>query len=310
MFAALSRSAPRIVARAAVQPVGEAPARSMATLKEVQNRIKTVKNIGQITLSMKTVASTKQKKAQDRFEIAQKWFHTVNDPVYTKDATETELTPAGPGERHRIIAITADRGLCGSINNGIIRLAKRVASESKGDLNMAPVGLKAKGGLSREFAGQTSISVCSLGGKKGVMISDVVPFVDKLLEDDFDQLTLLSNEFESLISFNTKSTDLLSPNKLAELDLNAYEIESDDKAGTLQNLYEYHLGAFLFTSIIENEAAEMAARMTSMDNASKNSQDMIKKLTVLYNRRRQAVITTELAELISGAAAVENASDD
>mmetsp|Transcript_12949 Transcript_12949/g.33048 ORF Transcript_12949/g.33048 Transcript_12949/m.33048 type:complete len:90 (-) Transcript_12949:800-1069(-) len=88
----------------------------MATLKEVQNRIKTVKNIGQITLSMKTVASTKQKKAQDRFEIAQKWFHTVNDPVYTKDATETELTPAGPGERHRIIAITADRGLCGSIN--------------------------------------------------------------------------------------------------------------------------------------------------------------------------------------------------
>mmetsp|Transcript_12947 Transcript_12947/g.33040 ORF Transcript_12947/g.33040 Transcript_12947/m.33040 type:complete len:176 (-) Transcript_12947:46-573(-) len=175
---------------------------------------------------------------------------------------------------------------------------------------MAPVGLKAKGGLSREFAGQTSISVCSLGGKKGVMISDVVPFVDKLLEDDFDQLTLLSNEFESLISFNTKSTDLLSPNKLAELDLNAYEIESDDKAGTLQNLYEYHLGAFLFTSIIENEAAEMAARMTSMDNASKNSQDMIKKLTVLYNRRRQAVITTELAELISGAAAVENASDD
>mmetsp|Transcript_16834 Transcript_16834/g.25147 ORF Transcript_16834/g.25147 Transcript_16834/m.25147 type:complete len:268 (-) Transcript_16834:43-846(-) len=262
---------------------------------------------------MKLVATSKLKAAEQRMEEQARPFlrsvaclpeiqsliQPVSGKVWKAPEDETKA------KHHKVIVLTSDRGLCGSVNSNVLRLARRVLKEDDAtSLSLTAIGGKGKAGLQREFAKVIDYAASELGDKKGVRFTDVVPIAEKVAISDADKVTLVCNTYESLLSFSTDVISVATPTDLAALDLEKYEFESDDKAVTMSNFYDWYVGAILYARVIENSATEMSARMTSMDNATRNAGDMINALEIQYNRRRQAAITTELTEIISGAEAL------
>jgi F-type H+-transporting ATPase subunit gamma len=257
---------------------------------------------------MKLVATSKLKAAQNRMEVARPFAIAVDCLPETAVALKAKAADTSTKlGTHMLVAITTDRGLCGSINSSVLRLIRRADKDRVQGEKFAftLIGSKGRAGLQREFGDRICYSASDMGDKKGVRFGDVAPLVETIFAQDFSHLTLISNLFVSIMQFDTDMMPVLTTDEFAALELDGYEFESDDKQATMQNYFEWYLGGKIYSRIIESSAAEMAARMTSMDNATRNAGDMIKKLSVEYNRGRQASITSELSEIVAGAAAVE-----
>ncbi len=292
----------------------------MANLKDLKNRIRSVKSTQKITSAMKMVAAAKLRRAQDNAEAARPYAARMGAMIQNlgqKAAPETApalLVGTGDDKRVLLVVVSADRGLCGGFNGGIIRTARREveALESAGkSVEVMMVGRKASDALKREL-GEKIID--SREGVQGTAVAfaeiDSIAEVirARLKEGALDRCVILYNRFISAITQEVTLSTLIP----VELPENAetetpsvapYEYEPSEHA-VLEDLLPRNLSTQIYTAILESSASELAARMTAMDNATRNAGDLIDRLTMQYNRTRQAAITTELIEIISGAEAL------
>jgi F-type H+-transporting ATPase subunit gamma len=295
----------------------------MATLKALRDRRKTVQSTQKITLAMKMVAGAKLRRAQENVEAGRPYAHAMGqilrDLAANAQALETPqplLTGKGQDMTHLILVATSDRGLCGPFNSSIVRQARKLIEElqSQGKtVQICTIGRKGRDMLSREY-GELIIESFTELGMPRLQYSDAERIGDSILrmfEDGlFDVCTLIYNHFKSaLVQEITTQQIIPVPIENAQ--------QTQDKS--LRTIYDYEpaeekiLGQLLpqnvtvqiYNALLENAASEQGSRMTAMDNASRNADDMIRQLTLTYNRSRQAQITRELNEIISGAEALQ-----
>ena len=294
----------------------------MANLKDLKNRIKSVKSTQKITSAMKMVAAAKLRRAQENAEKARPYSSRMSAMIASlaakADASSAPQLLVGNGkdDNHLLVVVSADRGLCGGFNGGIIRSTRRQVLDLQAQgktVRLLMVGRKATDALKREFS---DIFVETLENIQGtaVQFSDadmISQRIQAMLESgEIDTCSIVFNKFVSAIAQDVTFTSLVP----AEIDdaeeteetTNAIapnEYEPDENA-VLSDLLPRALTTQIYASILESSASELAARMTAMDNATRNAGDLIDRLTMEYNRSRQAAITTELIEIISGAEAL------
>jgi F-type H+-transporting ATPase subunit gamma len=277
-------------------------AHSAGNLKEVRSRIKSVKSIEKITKTMKMIASSRLKAAQTKME--------KNRPFYEGATKYLDPIPVDTTKKSLLIPVTADRGLCGAINSSIAKLTRTTiqtrSKEPDSEIRLINFGGKAHSLFARDQSNRVSFSVLELS-KRPFFFDGIVPITEKIVQDEsFDSASILYNKFVSVIAYSQDVKNIPSPAQLlSRPELNEYEFEDDQKLFQVQDLFEFTLGTTLFHAYCENAASELGARMSAMDSASRNAGDMLKALNIAYNRKRQAAITTELTEIISGAAAVQ-----
>jgi F-type H+-transporting ATPase subunit gamma len=291
----------------------------MPSLKALRNRIASVKATQKITKAMQMVAASKLRRAQAAAEAARPFATRMGAVLSNLGVSFTGradapklLAGTGSDARHLLVVCTAERGLCGAFNTSIARLARdhayRLQKEGK-DVKFFCVGRKGFEQLRRLFAKQI-IEVVELRGVKQVQYANASEVAQKVLalfnEGKFDVATLFYSEFKSVVT-QIPTARRLIPAEIggaAPLPANAmYEAEPDE-ATILADLLPRNVAVQIFRALLENAASEMGAKMSAMDNATRNAGDMIDRLTMFYNRSRQAQITKELIEIISGAEAV------
>lgn len=271
--------------------------RSMANLKELKIRMASVDSIKKITASMKLVAAARMKAAEDRMHRVRP-FATSTEIFSDAVADKSE-----ENKKHLLVLLTSDRGLCGSINSSLVRASREILRRKPGT-EIIVLGEKGKAGLLREYGSQFVLTATELG-KRQLNFTDVVPIAEFITKHEFDTATMVSNKFISVLAFET----LINPFHPAPFwkeraDLSEFEFENE-RPDVMQSYFEYAAAAQIYSALTENTAAELSARMTSMDNATKNAGEMLQTLTLSYNRRRQAGITTELSEIIAGTEAIQ-----
>jgi F-type H+-transporting ATPase subunit gamma len=284
--------------------------RNMATLKEVKARIRSVKSIQKITKSMKLVATTRLKKAEEAFDKNKPSLLRLDEFLLDMKSDAGAEEAAQSKGNHLVVCLTTERGLCGSVNSSVSKAVKRIVEAYKrgketGNVRYILLGNKAIQALTRDCGDNADWSAKQLGGRAGPTFSDVLPVAERLSAEEFDRCTFVRNKFVNLLTFNTLEVPMLSRSTIQNLQANSFEFDSGIKEDTVKNFHEWYTAVSLFSFLSETHCIEIGQRMTSMDNATKNAGDLIKKLTMQYNRRRQANITTEITEIVSGAAAVE-----
>ena len=291
----------------------------MPSLKDLRLRITSVKSTRKITSAMKMVAASKLRRAQTAAESARPYAERLERMLGTLAASlagnagaPRMLAGTGSDEVHLIVMVTADRGLCGGFNSTIARDVRRLATEllSKGKVvKILPVGRKGRESIKRDYS-KNLIEGFEQLGRKGITYPEVVTVADKVLAlfeaGEFDVCTVVYNRFQSAISQEVTRQQLIPfpvPEATESGEKAAFEYEPAEEE-ILTTLLPRNLTVQLFRSMLESQASEHGARMTAMDNATRNAGDMLNRLTTLYNRSRQAQITKELIEIISGAEAV------
>ena len=290
----------------------------MASLKFLRNRIVSVKSTQKITKAMKMVAAAKLRKAQQNAENARPYSEKLNSIILNLKNSVTDMDSAPKllvgnqkNETHLCVVLSSDRGLCGGFNTNICRKAKvffeKVLEEGK-NLKIIVVGSKANDQLKRKY-NQYIIDRVSLKDEKVVSFAKAQEITDKILNlftrNEFDVCTLFYNKFKSVIAQIPQSQQLIpvsieeKPNQQNTAN-SQYDYEPDENE-ILENLLPKNIATQIYAAFLENQASEQGSRMTAMDNATRNAGDLISKLTINYNRTRQAVITKELIEIISGA---------
>ena len=302
----------------------------MANLKELKNRITSVTSTQKITKAMQMVAAAKLRRAQEAAENSRPYAQRMERMIASVAANLPSLDTAPPlvvgtgkDDVHLLLVVTAERGLCGAFNTNIIRAVQketRALRDAGKTVKLFCVGRKGQEGLRRDF-GDLIVEYVTLRDVKQLSFSDIRPIAEKLsqmfADGEFDVCTLYFNAFKSVISQVVTDQQLI-PVKLPEAEAESAENaggDADDLGGAI---YEYepeendllgvlvprNISVQIYRSLLESGAAEQAARMTSMDNATRNAGDMIDSLTLTYNRTRQAIITKELIEIVSGAEAL------
>lgn len=287
--------------RLAAQPV-----RGMATAQALRQRIAAVKNIAKITSAMKMVAVCKLRVAQENLEKARAFQRPVAEiAMEPKDAADRK-------PKSRLwVGISSDRGLCGAINSSISRGVRDsiYAAQGEGceDYKVVLIGEKCKQGLERLFKEHFKTTLSETAKFKPCSFKQAGLLTDFWLQEEFDVSSVYWQNFKSMISYVTTETKFWGYNGIKDeiqADFADYEMEGD--ADILQNFHEFRCSVRLFHFFAENETSTLSARMSAMDNSSSNADDVINTLTLVLNRNRQAKITTELSEIISGAAAVDD----
>ena len=290
----------------------------MASLKFLRNRISSVKSTQKITKAMKMVAAAKLRKAQQNAENARPYSEKLNsiilnlkNSVNDIDSAPKLLVGNQKEETHLCVVLSSDRGLCGGFNTNICRKAKiffeKVIEQNK-KLKIIVVGSKANDQLRRKYS-QYIIDKISLKDEKVISFAKAQEITDKILNlftrNEFDTCTLFFNKFKSVILQIPQAQQLIPVSINEKLDQenknnSQYEYEPEENE-ILENLLPKNIATQIYTAFLENQASEQGSRMTAMDNATRNAGELIGKLTINYNRTRQAVITKELIEIISGA---------
>ena len=290
----------------------------MASLKELKNRIKSVKATQKITKAMQMVAAAKLRRAQEAAVAARPYARRLGVVVANLAAAmdgrdDAPLLVAGTGrdDVHLLVVCTAERGLCGGFNSSIVRLAREHAAAliaAGKTVKILTVGKKGADALKREH-GNRIIDRVELRGVKAVSFDIAVDLGKRVVElyeaGEFDVCTLFYSEFKSVISQIPTARQII-PAVVEEGQGGAsalYDYEPGEEA-ILTDLLPRSVATQVFAALLENAASEQGARMTAMDNATRNAGDMIDRLTTVYNRSRQAAITKELIEIISGAEAL------
>ncbi len=296
----------------------------MPSLKDLKNRIVSVKSTKKITSAMKMVAASKLRRAQENAEAGRPYAERMARMVASLCAnltvsSETPKLIAGTGSDKVVllVVVTSDRGLCGGFNGTIVREARRTIRLLEGEgkqVKLLCVGRKGRDLLRRDHAAKIVASFEDIGRRR-VAFSDATRVTTKINEmfdtGEFDICRVLFNRFKSAISQIVTLKQLVPlslesstvANQNATESTSVYEYEPDEEA-ILAELLPRNLAVQVYGALLESAAGEQGARMTAMDNATRNAGDMINKLTLNYNRSRQAYITKELIEIISGAEAV------
>ncbi|MFO1070360.1 MAG: F0F1 ATP synthase subunit gamma [Geminicoccaceae bacterium] len=295
----------------------------MPSLKDMRVRINSVKQTRKITSAMKLVAASKLKRAQEQAEASRPFAERMSVMLANLAAGVRQMPSAPPllagtgaGERHLLVVATADRGLCGGFNSSIVRGARRRLLELKSQgkqVSIICVGRKGRDALRREFRDQIVEYIDGVAGKKRIEYADAAAIAEKIVArfdaGEFDVCTIVYNKFKSAISQVLTFKQLIPvelPPEQAESGGEAqatYEFEPEEEQ-ILTELLPRNLAVQVYGALLENAASEQGARMAAMDSATRNAGDMINRLTLVYNRQRQAQITKELIEIISGAQAV------
>ncbi|ESO85225.1 hypothetical protein LOTGIDRAFT_235900 [Lottia gigantea] len=274
--------------------------RGMATLKDIRIRLKSVTNIQKITKSMKMVSAAKYARAERELRPA-KPYGAGAKSFYEK----AEVTPDETKPNHLIVAVTSDRGLCGGIHTSVVKAIKADLEEKKpgGEFKIICVGDKTKLILSKLFANEMLYSFNNIG-KTPPTFADANLIAKTIMDSGykFDSGSLYYNVFKSVVSYKTTAQPIFSQESVS----NAKKISLYDSVDDpmLESYNEFNLTSLIYYALKEGACSEQSSRMTAMEGASKNAGEMIDKLQMTYNRTRQAVITRELIEIISGAAAL------
>lgn len=300
----------------------------MPSLKEYRDRIASVKSTKKITSAMKMVAASKLKKAQSQAEASQPYARAMGEMlarvaagVTVTDASPKLLIGTGSEQTHLLVVVTSDRGLCGGFNGNLVRLARQEVAqlEEEGkDVKIVTVGRKARDLLKRTHGSKIVESYTGIGSTGNrVSFSEANEITQLILEQfeagNFDVCSLVYNNFVSvltqqpraqqIIPFKLPEAEEANDNETEEVLASPYAFEPEENE-ILGQLLPRNLGVQLFRALLDSAAGEQAARMTAMDNATRNAGKKINDLTLVYNRARQAAITKELIEIISGAEAV------
>jgi F-type H+-transporting ATPase subunit gamma len=289
----------------------------MPSLKDLKNRISSVKSTQKITSAMKMVAAAKLRRAQDQALASRPYTSLMDKIVYkiSSKATGTSidlLTGKPENKTQLLVVFSADRGLCGGFNGSITRSVKKEINDlQKNNVNvkLLMVGKKSADSLNREYGNLFIDKIEGKSAKPNYADAEVLAtkIIDLFENGDFGVCRVIYNKFVSAIAQEVTFKSLIP----AEVQINEedkdtasiYDFEPSEEE-ILTDLLPRNLATQLFSSQIESTASELAARMTAMDNATRNAGEMIDKLTLQYNRTRQAVITSELIEIISGAEAL------
>ena len=290
----------------------------MPSLKDLKNRIGSVKSTQKITSAMKMVAAAKLRKAQEQ-ALASRPYTSLMDKVVTKIASKMSgntidlLTGKTDNKTQLIVVFSADRGLCGGFNGSITRAVRAEIKKLEEDgikVKLLMVGKKSADALNREFGHLFVERIDGNSAKPNYTDAEIIAKkIISLFEDnEFGVCKVIFNKFVSAITQEVTFKSLIPADiqetETDEVDSNSiYEFEPSEEE-ILNDLLPRNLATQLFSSQMESTASELAARMTAMDNATRNAGDMIDNLTLQYNRTRQAVITKELIEIISGAEAL------
>ena len=287
----------------------------MASLDDLKKRIASVKSTQKITKAMKMVAAAKLRRAQESAERGRPYSEKMNNIILnlSNGISDKENAPkllSGTGEEkvHLCVIMTSDRGLCGGFNSNIIKKAKsyfsKILNEGK-QLKIITVGSKGNDQLKRVY-GDKIIENISFKESKNANYFDADKvgklIIEKFEAGEFDICTIFYNQFKNVITQLPQAQQIIPLNN--EEDENnsdeSYEFEPDEDE-ILSNLLPKNISTQIFKAMLENSASEQGSRMSAMDNATRNAGEMVDKLTIEYNRSRQAAITKELIEIISGA---------
>ncbi len=290
----------------------------MASLKDMRVRIASTKATQKITKAMQMVAASKLRRAQAAAEAARPYAERMEKTLGNIAATVTDINSAprllagtGADQTHLLIVCTAERGLCGAFNSSIVRLARErinALTAAGKTVKILCVGRKGADQLRRQYASQIieviELRVKTLGFEHAEQVSKKI--IELYEAGQFDVATLFFSRFKSVISQIPTALQIIPPvfEAVAESAPSAvYEYEPDE-LDILTELLPRNISVQVFRAILENAASEQGARMSAMDNATRNAGEMIRKQTITYNRTRQAMITKELIEIISGAEAL------
>jgi len=303
----------------------------MQNMRDIQRRIGSVKNTQKITRAMKMVAAAKLKNAQDRAEDARPFFNKTVEVlrgVFTRTKeTAHPLLAEREGGRHLVIVITGDRGLCGSYNHKVIDLAEEIV-EAEEEVSLMVLGRKARDYFRRRGT-DIMAEYIQLEDYPGYGFANNIAdeIIHHFQAEDVNKVSMIYTHFNSAISQSVKKMQLLPVEKFAEEaektdeDAEKMDAETPGEDGAAKNYVDYifepspaevfdnilpqYLINVIFSALLESKASEFGARMTAMDSATENANEMIDKLTLKYNRARQAEITTEITEIVGGAEALK-----
>jgi F-type H+-transporting ATPase subunit gamma len=288
----------------------------MASLDDLKKRIASVKSTQKITKAMKMVAAAKLRRAQESAEKGRPYSEKMNNIILNlssgisdKENAPKLLSGSGNDKVHLCVVMTSDRGLCGGFNSNIIKKAKsyfaKLVDEGK-DLKIITVGSKGNDQLKRAY-GDKIIANISFKESKHANYFDAEKVgkmvIEKFEAEEFDVCTIFYNQFKNIITQIPQAQQIIPlnvENSEDEKSEDSYEFEPDEDE-ILSNLLPKNISTQIFKAMLENSASEQGSRMSAMDNATRNAGEMVDKLTIEYNRSRQAAITKELIEIISGA---------
>jgi F-type H+-transporting ATPase subunit gamma len=288
----------------------------MASLDDLKKRIASVKSTQKITKAMKMVAAAKLRRAQESAEKGRPYSEKMNNIILNlssgisdKENAPKLLSGSGNDKVHLCVVMTSDRGLCGGFNSNIIKKAKsyfaKLVDEGK-DLKIITVGSKGNDQLKRAY-GDKIIANISFKESKHANYFDAEKVgkmvIEKFEAEEFDVCTIFYNQFKNVITQIPQAQQIIPlnvENSEEDKSEDSYEFEPDEDE-ILSNLLPKNISTQIFKAMLENSASEQGSRMSAMDNATRNAGEMVDKLTIEYNRSRQAAITKELIEIISGA---------
>jgi F-type H+-transporting ATPase subunit gamma len=294
----------------------------MATLKDLRNRIRSVKSTQKITSAMKMVAASRLRRAQEQAEAArpyaqrmERMLGSLAASIIGSGTAPPLLAGTGKSDVHLLIVATSDRGLAGGFNASILRETRRTIRELQSGgktVKVLTIGRKGRDALRRDYGRLITDSLTEVGRPR-LQFSNAQAIAARVLAlfdaGEFDVATIIYNRFKSAMTQIVTKQQLVPfsvPESVKRPDpavQGVYEFEPEE-AEILAALLPRNLAVQLYTALLENNASEQGARMTAMDNATRNAGDMIDRLTITYNRSRQAAITKELIEIISGAEAL------
>jgi len=297
----------------------------MANLRDIRTRITSIKNTQQITKAMKMVAAAKLRKAQQRMTetrpYANKMREVVSRLVSASDAKNRLLRQPDEVSKILMIIVGSDRGLCGGFNNNLFRyIESYISSElqlfhEKGDLDIITIGRKADGYFKKRKYNVIDSHIGFFDDLNYKSTSEIMQAaIEQFTDETYDKVLIAFNEFKTVISQNRQITEVL-PVKTAALDDSEDKVKTEmidyiyepDAASILDEILPVHLKMQLWRAVLESNASEQGARMAAMDNATENAKELEQELRLKYNQARQSAITTEISEIVSGAAALEDA---
>ena len=291
----------------------------MPNLKDLKNRIESVKNTRKITKAMQMVAAAKLRRAQDAAEASRPYSERFNTvlaslaaSVGSSESAPVLLRGTGKQDVHLLVVMTAERGLCGGFNSNIAKLARSHAAKLKEDgkhVKVITVGKKGRDALKRDL-GEHFVEHVDLSEFKSIKYVNAQGIAKALLarfdDREYDVATIFYSKFVNVVSQIPTAQQIIPAifdDQSSTSDKALYDYEPDEET-ILADLLPRGVATQIFAALLENGASEQGARMSAMDNATRNAGDMIDKLTIEFNRSRQAVITNELIEIISGAEAL------
>ena len=288
----------------------------MPSLDDLKKRISSVKSTQKITKAMKMVAAAKLRRAQENAERGRPYSEKMNNIILNLSSSVSDkenapklLQGTGQEKTHLCVVLTSDRGLCGGFNSNIIKKAKlffqKISNENK-SLKIITVGSKGYDQLKRQYKNNI-IEKLSFKDSKNINYFDANKvgkiIIEKFEKEEFDVCTIFYNQFKNVITQIPQEQQIIplkTENEKDQTNNESYEFEPEEDE-ILSNLLPKNISTQIFKAMLENSASEQGSRMSAMDNATRNAGEMVDKLTIEYNRSRQAAITKELIEIISGA---------